>query len=186
MPFYLDFDGHFGCPKRLPKSIKKPPEISSNFGYISGPILGRILAAFGLRFGLQKCIKCSMKEPSFSCTGSTNSSLQASPGTSRKWLQNSIDFQSQKVSQNGSQKAPRRSPKTTLKTSRKMHQKNVEKMTQKINPFMHEWRPTPPSQTHPPHNSQSSNTDRRNGARENALPVILPRSMPTNSPFPNL
>ena len=127
VPLFFDFEGRFGCPKRLPKSIKKPPEISPNFGYISGPILGRILAAFGLRFGLQKCIKCSMKEPSFSCTGSTNSSLQAPRGTSRKWLQNSIDFQSQKVSQNGSQKAPRRSPKTTLKTSRKMHQKTLTK-----------------------------------------------------------
>ena len=134
LPLYLYFEGHFGCPKRLQKSIKKPSEISSNFGWISDPILGRILAAFGLRFGLQKCIKCSMKEPSFSCTGSTNSSLQAPPGTSRKWLQNSIDFQSQKVSQNGSQKAPKGRPKTTLKTSRKLHQKKVRKTSQKMNP----------------------------------------------------
>ena len=111
LPLYLYFEGHFGCPKRLQKSIKKPSEISSNFGWISDPILGRILAAFRLRFGLQKCIKFSMKEPSFSCTGSTNSSLQAPPGTSRKWLQNSIDFQIQKMSQNGSKRLPKDGPK---------------------------------------------------------------------------
>ena len=174
-----------GCPKRLPKSIKKPPEIPSNFGYISGAILGRILAAFGLRFGFQKCIKCSMK-----CTGSTNSSLQASPGTSRKWLQNSIDFHSQKVCQKGSQKAPKRSPKTTLKNVRKKHQKNIGKIAPKMNRWATNADQPPPSEPTPSMfslRSPMTNGIKRNVPRmSQALPVILLCVDPDQLPLPNL
>ena len=82
VPLYFDFESRFGCSRRLQKSSKKPLEISSNFGWIFVPILGRISVASGLRFELQKCIKIVMKEPSFSCTGSMNSSLQAGPSRS--------------------------------------------------------------------------------------------------------